>query len=97
MAINKPIAGQSELRSVNISNGKFTVYGTEKKDWYQYTDSKAADFVDLSAQEIATLDKAIAICGAYAGYEGGDKSKIEDELTTELADLKSATEGVEKI
>lgn len=80
--LNKPIAGQSEARSVHIYLDNCTVrcVGTASDDREDYTEWTTA--------EKTILHKAVGlILGKLGGYEGGDQGKIVSAMNDKAAEI----------
>jgi hypothetical protein len=88
MAINQPVAGQSEFKLITIdSQGTVRVIGSERVDKrFSYLNEEASNFVDLTPEQIELTEQVLAIWAAIAGYESGDP----DAVKTELEDIKDS-------
>ena len=94
MAINKAIAGQAKFESIHFyNNGSIRAIGkgvnedgatvrVDKRG--SYTDENDGNYITLTEAEQVTIEKAAAIIAAnLIGFEGGDVSKVETELTAD--------------
>lgn len=98
--INSAVAGQAKFESVHYYASDDTVraIGTgqnENGDTVRLDRKKALEDLGATAAQVAEIVKAASIiAGLLGGFEGGDVSKVETELTAERVAIIKEPEDV---